>query len=384
MSMSTVTASIVVPVYNSERYLEECVRSALSQTCESIEVICVDNGSTDGSCALLERLAREDARVRVVNEPRPGVSCARNAGMACARGEYLFFLDADDLMKPECVERAVSCARERDAQLVIYSFEEYYSDCDLAFEWPKSPDSSLYDRVFSLADVSIPAPFFVTPNVWRIAYRVSYLSSLGIGYEESLRSSEDLVFVYELLFSADRVALVDDVLYCYRKDSAGSLTKRDRDAAGLKALRLIHDTVYAKLRNCGWAQFQFVNLVLDTLDYQIWSCANVDEYIRLYAGYFEEWRPFVESHKDKIDERYRGFFDNTCDSDPSRYLYLLYKRTMESDERRRLENAQAMRDRDTERSRAEALRLELDQVLSSRSWILARKLARIYSKIRRS
>ncbi len=97
--------SIIIPVYNAEKYLAECLDSCLNQDipAEDYEIICVNDGSTDGSAEILERYAREHSNVRFITQPNGGVSVARNTGIDAARGEYIWFVDADDLIQRNCL-----------------------------------------------------------------------------------------------------------------------------------------------------------------------------------------------------------------------------------------------------------------------------------------
>ncbi len=111
--------SVVVPVYNTETYVEEALRSVMGQSLADIEIIVVDDGSTDGSPAVLERLAREDSRIRIHTQPNKGLSEARNAGIARATGRYLYFMDSDDLLESDALEL---CRDKCDAQRLDFVF----------------------------------------------------------------------------------------------------------------------------------------------------------------------------------------------------------------------------------------------------------------------
>ena len=105
--MTKETVSVIVPVYNIAAELPRCVESVLAQTWDALEVILVDDGSTDGSGSLCDSFARQDARVRVIHQKNAGVSAARNAGVSRATGEYLAFVDSDDYVEPELYEKMV-------------------------------------------------------------------------------------------------------------------------------------------------------------------------------------------------------------------------------------------------------------------------------------
>ena len=111
--------SVVIPVFNAERYLGECVKSLQAQTMRDFEIIAVDNGSTDASVAILHDMAQEDPRISVLSsEGNAGV--ARNVGMEKAQGKYLLFLDADDFFAPELLQDTVAAAENKQAQLVLF------------------------------------------------------------------------------------------------------------------------------------------------------------------------------------------------------------------------------------------------------------------------
>lgn len=114
--------SVIMPVYNKERYLEGSVRSVLDQPFRDLELIAVNDGSTDGSLALLNRFAGEDPRIRVLDIPNGGVSHARNTGLACARGEWIQFLDADDLLEPRYLTQAAALLEEHPADILFSGF----------------------------------------------------------------------------------------------------------------------------------------------------------------------------------------------------------------------------------------------------------------------
>ena len=110
--------SVIVPVYNAEKYLRECLDSIVNQTYKNIEIILVDDGSTDGSGAICDEYADKDVRIKVYHIPNGGASNARNLGIDNADGEYLMFVDSDDIILPYVVERAIKLALEHNADIV--------------------------------------------------------------------------------------------------------------------------------------------------------------------------------------------------------------------------------------------------------------------------
>lgn len=117
------TISIVVPVYNVQPYLRECLDSVLAQTVPHLEIVCVDDGSTDGSAAILDEYAKKDDRIRVIRQPNGGLSAARNAGMDAATGTYLYFLDSDDALASNAMERLMSLAETNNLDQILFGTE---------------------------------------------------------------------------------------------------------------------------------------------------------------------------------------------------------------------------------------------------------------------
>lgn len=114
--------TVVIPVYNVEPYLDRCVASVAGQTCEALEILLVDDGSTDGCPAMCDAWARKDSRIRVIHKQNAGLGMARNTGIENATGEYICFFDSDDYIAPDTVEKALNTAREHAAEVVVFGF----------------------------------------------------------------------------------------------------------------------------------------------------------------------------------------------------------------------------------------------------------------------
>lgn len=111
--------SIIIPVYNNDRFVEKCIRSVVEQTYNNLQIIIVNDGSTDGSYDIIKRLAEEDCRIDVINQENKGVSAARNAGLEHAKGDYLTFVDGDDYISSDYIYNLMQCALENHAEMVI-------------------------------------------------------------------------------------------------------------------------------------------------------------------------------------------------------------------------------------------------------------------------
>ena len=221
--------SIVIPVRNAARHLRECLDSVLSQTLRDIEVICVENGSTDASPAILSEYAGMDGRIRVVRDDSGnGAGAARNAGLAVANGKWLHFVDADDAVRREAEETLVGLAEQSGADVVVFGAEEYDDPTGLVTPLPLDLSVAPRDKAFLRAYSTCP---------WNKLFRRAFLSAAGIVFQEIPRSN-DLAFTVEALCRAERIAVLDQVLYRYRIHGGGGLqeTKRETPTAWREAM----------------------------------------------------------------------------------------------------------------------------------------------------
>ena len=123
-----VKVSVIIPVYNVEPYLKQCMDSVVGQTLKDIEIICVDDGSTDGSLDILREYAAEDNRIQIIEQKNAGAGAARNNGMRHATGKYLSFLDSDDFFEPRMLEKAYDLAEKDQADFVAYKSDQYHTE----------------------------------------------------------------------------------------------------------------------------------------------------------------------------------------------------------------------------------------------------------------
>ena len=233
--------SIVIPVCNVERYLRECLDSVVNQTLKDLEIICVDDGSTDGSVGILEEYARGDGRFRIVRRPNQGAAEARNRGLEIARGDYVVFLDSDDFFEPLMLEHLAGIAARDDADVVLCNFfrfseetgkeERLTTSCDRTFLPPQMPfaAASVADWIFQ---TTIACP-------WNKLFRREFLVERGLRFQD-LPNSNDLAMIYSALALARRISYSDCAFVHYRvRGNASSLqgTKRKNPLCFLLALR---------------------------------------------------------------------------------------------------------------------------------------------------
>jgi len=216
--------SIIVPVHNNEDVLPETLRDLRAQRLRNLEVLLVDDGSSDSSLVLLNTAAGDDSRFRVLHQENRGAGAARNAGMDEARGEYLIFLDGDDRFDPGLAGLAAARARETHAQVVLFNADAFMSDTGETRSAPfLRPCDGMPEGVFPA--LSQKDRLFVSLNPWNKLYERAYVQSLGIRYQEQF-SCNDLYFTLLALTSAERIACLPNTLTHYRLGGGGNLSSR--------------------------------------------------------------------------------------------------------------------------------------------------------------
>ena len=213
--------SIIVPVYNTEVYLGPCLERLRSQTWPNLEIILVNDGSTDGSGQLCAAAARVDGRIRFLDRPNGGVSAARNAALAVARGDYLQFSDSDDLLAPAATETLVRAAQVTGADLVI-SHSCRVVDDKISVHGFLQSTRVMDQRLFARHLLDEPSSFYYGV-MWNKLYRRDLIMAHDIRCNEALQWSEDFQFNLEYIRYAQTFCALQTPIYYYRKRS-GSLT----------------------------------------------------------------------------------------------------------------------------------------------------------------
>lgn len=272
--MSSPKVSVIIPVHNAEKYLEQCLSSILGQTLKDIEVICVDDNSTDGSTEILERFSKEDSRLRVLQSPSLGAGGARNIGLASAQGEYLSFLDADDFFEPDMLESAVAKAEEDQSDIVVYGSWLYDAarQANRQAKWKLQLEGLPEGRSFAPTEVSDRIFSIFGNEAWNKLFRTSRIQEKGLHFQEISRAN-DLYFTCAALVQSRSISVIDRAFVHYRVATTTSLqSTKDRDPVSfLTATEALHS--YLK-SNGLLAQYQesFINHLLDCI---CWNIASV-------------------------------------------------------------------------------------------------------------
>lgn len=292
-----ILVSVVMPIYNAVEYLAEAIDNVLRQTMIEIELICVDDGSTDGSFEVIKKKQAEDKRIRIVTENNAGPSVARNKGLVRARGEYVIFLDADDFFEPTLLERLYNLAVRKKLDIAVAKYDHYNNATGKFTPQIASDHSELLDGGRIISKNDHPNSIFqsATGYVWNKMFKRSFLIDKNITFHPQLYVFEDVYFVCAALSLAERVGKDAKVLVHHRIYSDQSRAKLFRKYYAqvpvvyerLKEF-LSHNGMYLPLKR------SFLNLSASRC-YKIynllWEKAKGEFYNMYHEGYAEafEW-----------------------------------------------------------------------------------------------
>ena len=217
--------SVVIPFYNMEQYLQSCLDSVCRQTLQDIEIICVDDGSTDNTTELLTEYARSDSRIKIITQHQQGVSAARNRGISAANGEYLSILDADDFFHLDMLEHSYYRAKETNADICIFKAEEYNESTGqtCAMDWTPRRHWLPPQEIFSSYDIE-DRIFIITPGwAWDKLFKTSFIKKHQITFQNQ-RTTNDARFVFMAYALAQRICLCENAIAVHRTGRRNALS----------------------------------------------------------------------------------------------------------------------------------------------------------------
>lgn len=300
--------SIIVPVFNSEQFLRQCLNSLRNQTFVDFEVILVDDGSSDKSVEIIKEYTSKDARFSLIQQNHKFAGVARNTGMTVAKGEYLLFLDSDDFFDKDLLSTSYENAKTYDADISVFSAFRYDSKTtkQTKMTWVCDPKRYPKDNVFSKVDNLENLYAFTTAAPWTKLFKREFIERKRIRFQE-VRSANDVVFVLTAIAEANRIFAQDKPLVFYRVNSGTSLQQtKDKDplsfyyaVTGLKK-QLINRNLYEQL------QKPFLNYALSSCIFNLTTLKNRENFEFLYNKLKNEI--FIELGFAKYDKN----FYKTC------------------------------------------------------------------------
>ena len=228
--------SVIIPVYNVENYLRGCLNSVVNQTLKDIEIICINDGSTDKSREILQEFADKDSRIKIIDQENKGQAAARNVGIKEAKGEFIGFVDSDDWLAADFYEKLYDSAIKFNADIAAGSIKRCFAS-------GKSEDWIIYKNITFTNKLRKKFDLCKVPKfhyIWNKIYRRGPFLHSGVTFEEGIYF-EDLEFMHKVLCYLDNLVAVPDVFYYYR-DNVNS-------TVNLKSDRHYNDLFYA-IRKC--------------------------------------------------------------------------------------------------------------------------------------
>ena len=280
--------SVIVPVYNTEKYLRQCLDSLRVQAMNDIEFVLIDDGSTDGSGRILEEYASLDSRFRVVSQENRGFAGARNRGLEEATGEFIGFVDSDDWIDPQMYSTLWNeHLRQPDADIVQCAFIHEYPDEKISLPAGNSP---IHNRLKRSGGLFAGAESLLLDDgtIWNRIYRRSMLTENRIAFDPAMTFGEDVFFYWTSLISSRKIVAIPQMFYHYRRNRPGSqVFSRDRRIfAYFKTMEGIERFV----RDRGRTELApWINHL--KLSYLAWGFERLDP--ALQREYFDEFRSYL-------------------------------------------------------------------------------------------
>ncbi len=292
MDKSESLVSIIVPVYKVEKYLSRCVDSLINQTYKNIEIILVDDGSPDNSPKICDEYASRDSRIRVIHKENAGVSEARNTGIDSAKGDYICFVDSDDYVREDMVERLISPANENNSDMVVASgYYKVYGDkiIELRSDCARGECERVVNKDFSV--------FWGGKISHRSSCSVLYSRDTikDIRFDSNLKIAEDFLFVIQAMKKATKISCVDDCLYYYFVNDCSVMNNKD-----IKVSRFTNEI--AGLMECR-KEFADNDKVFAISSFDIYMVA-CSAYLAGFKGVYKEYK------KLNTKANYKKYYNN--------------------------------------------------------------------------
>ena len=244
--------SVIVPIYNISCYLSPCIESILSQTSQDLEILLVDDGSTDGCAEICEEYKQQDSRIKVIHKANGGLVSARKAGIRAASGDYIAFVDGDDWIEPDMYERMYKTIKEQNVDIVMCGrYEDIGNTCKkVCHGIPEGRYGkeemlhSVYPRMIAQGDFF---EYGILPVVWAKLVRRECLEEYQLAVDERIVMGEDAACVYPCILNADSIYIMHQCLYHYRQSTSSIIKQTPERARERKQFHILWKTVYKKL-----------------------------------------------------------------------------------------------------------------------------------------
>ena len=367
-----VKVSVVIPVYNVEPYLNICMDSVVNQTLDDIEIICINDGSTDKSLDILNSYAEKDDRITVISQENGGHAVATNKGMNLAQGKYLYLMDSDDMLDLEALEKTYTVAEEKKVDFVLFQAMNYDEATDRTYANEMYSMNRLADfvgeEIFDYKDIGDLA-FTISVTPWTKLYKREFVEKCGATFPEGL-IFEDNVFFWEVFFSAKRIYFLKEHLFTRRWYDASSTRAGDKRFLDFIT---VNDLILEVFEKFGLLDDETYNVTAYNRKIKLVYRRLLeikDEFKQLYffemQKNFKNWvfdKEFYDLLVDILTPRNKLILDETLIANTSKELILTVQKY---DDDRKIKKLK--RENKKLKKQNRKLKKKYDEILSSKSW----------------
>lgn len=380
----SVKLSFIVPVYNTDQFLDECLTSIERQSYANIEIICINNNSTDNSGRILLAHQALDNRYIYLDEPNQGVSNARNKGLDTASGDYVLFIDSDDYIDSELAMTIVSAIDETGAEIVMYPYDHYFARTNeyraqskKKMDPPFAKPLDLGSRLFSYTNGSCLK-----------AFKRSLIEKYALRFDKTVRFGEDLLFSHTALMLADSIYQIQGhALYHYRKEVENSATtKRASSEGSLEILDVLNKLESVRVDHSLPEVFELalLNHAINETRYALTLSTKVEHFDEFYSEFSKTWKDKYSSYDKEAfinQERFESFIE------PSTTIEVLYREQAllrKKNAELRKENASLKRAAKKFASQLNSAENKIERIRRSKAFKLGNMLLKPFRALRKS
>ncbi len=281
--------SVIIPIYNVEKYLARCLDSITNQTFQDLEIICIDDGSTDNSPAIAKEYANKDKRISIIHQENKGPSVARNIGMKIAKGKYISFIDSDDWIDLDFFEKLYLAAEKYNADAACASIKRPHAD-------GRTPFKLKFDKEMVLSTTSEKYKILEIPRkcyVWNKIYKREEIDRQGLKFIGDIKCCEDIYFTTKFLYHSKNIVIVPNTYYHYWVNNQ-SITRNLKDKEQIDLLTARKDFIRFSREHHIQCDEKFY--IRDKITYKIFgiTCLRIYEWETIKKYYLFGLIPFFE------------------------------------------------------------------------------------------
>lgn len=301
--------SLIVPVYNVENYIRKCIESILKQTYTNIEILLIDDGSMDESGKICDEYARIDSKIKVFHTTNNGVSNARNFGIKKANGDYLMFVDADDFIEKEMVEKMI--ANIKDSEMVICGYWEVFKNLNVKHNVIENEEIINFEEAIN----RIFERDYYGGYLWNKLFITSIVKENNISFESNIHMCEDLLFVIRYMIYCKKIKVIPECFYYYRMRKSSMVWNKSDNK--FQSLFISYHIIYEILKKehiqmtkfyYSWLTNIFLNKKMFE-DYRKKNNSNLSLYKIYFSELFSKEISIKRKFKLVIIKRFRFIYD---------------------------------------------------------------------------